>query len=254
VEVPEKPVRFVACMLLPAAPWAQCTGTSACQHWVALAGRLGGWAPRAVARCNILLARPACSLLHPRDSSLWDDQLWLLHVAKTKEKERWDLGGPVMPDVATATEGYNVIVAELEVGGGRDSPLPSSPALACLSRAPPAPGTPLRCIPPQGEPTQVLIEHANKEGFDMLVLGAWRHVGLAPGSRSPTWQATGSTQQHAVPSQMLPSLAATPATHPRAPPARAPAQQRSAHQSGAVPAPHPTFTARCAHAPLLHLP
>lgn len=51
---------------------------------------------------------------------MWDDQLFILHATKgvNKEKERWDRGGAVIPDVATATDGYNTIVAELEVGSG----------------------------------------------------------------------------------------------------------------------------------------
>jgi len=54
--------------------------------------------------------------MQPRGSPLWSDQLYVLHAHKGKERgERWDLGGAVIPDVQTATEGYDTIIIELEV-------------------------------------------------------------------------------------------------------------------------------------------
>lgn len=57
-------------------------------------------------------------IVQSKEGTVWNDQIHVLHISKggrDKDKERWDVGGPVIPDVQTAVQQYNSTVREMEV-------------------------------------------------------------------------------------------------------------------------------------------
>lgn len=65
------------------------------------------------------------------------DQLFILHVGKGKERERWDAGGPIIPDVRTATSAYGAAVKEIE-----------------------------------GDPGDCIVDFIHSESIDVVILGS----------------------------------------------------------------------------------
>lgn len=85
-------------------------------------------------------------LLQGKDHPAGTDRLYIVHVnhkpagfnvIKAKEKERWDAGGAVVPDVRTAVAGFNASIHELE-----------------------------------GDPGPEIIDFVNREHIDIVVLGS----------------------------------------------------------------------------------
>jgi hypothetical protein len=68
-----------------------------------------------LARTLSQLTPSSACCLQAKDGTPWDDQVTILHVTKGKEKERWDVGGPVVADLQTATQPYNSLIVELDV-------------------------------------------------------------------------------------------------------------------------------------------
>lgn len=137
--------------------------------------------------------------LQAKDAGMWKDDVVVVHIkskSKGKEKEPWDQGGAVIASLKTALQPYKHDVFDLEVCGVDQSRLLLAAPGHCtymractlimdrLSRTRSfstllAAMQPLQhqarrrlCYALQGDPGPLLVDIANKEQADILVLGA----------------------------------------------------------------------------------